>query len=360
MEMRRSLAVVAPCDIGILLGIERAFLATGLTVGELTLSCSEEEIEVFTLFIHRTFNKIQIPMKIVHIPSTFPLEFSLLIEASKSSYQRVLILDSESVLHANSLLWINEAIAQVEATRLPAGPCGWQLLPTQDEKSAISVTSGHNAAFLTPPFLVDPQQVYDAISGLPNNSSVWSSFAARTSRISTTSVGGRVTASPSFLCPINLGRAETFPLSRISTKSQVFVAALAILDHLLDFQDSLCRLASQGHAIRVILFIEPEVTDFHGWSRGDSCYLRYEIWEPSNQATMLASLVDISMQNDPSPIVLFVSSDLMDSSVSFHSLLQGAFSSLLVIVPLTRLDLKHSMWMTALTTRQWESTFCFR
>jgi hypothetical protein len=353
IEIHHSVAVVAPCDIGILLGVGRAFLPTGLTIGELTLSCSEEEIEAFTLFLHRTFDKIQIPMKIVHIPSTFPLEFSLLTEASKSPYQSVLILDSESVLHANSLLWINEAIAQAEATKLPAGPCGWQLLPAQDVGLAISLASDHNAAFLTPPFLVDPQQVHKAISGLSNKSSVWSSFAARISSISATSVGGRVVASPSFLCPIDLGPAGAFPLPKISTRSQAFVAVLAVLDQLLDFQDSLCRLASQGHAVRVILFTEPENVDFHGWSRGDSCYLRYEIWEPS---TMLASILEISTQNDPSSVVLFVSSDLMDSSVSFISLLQDAFSSLLVIIPLTQLDLKHSMWMTALTTRQWEST----
>lgn len=360
MGTRHSIAVVAPCDISILLGIERAFLATSLTVGELTLSCSEEEIRAFTSLVDRAFNRIPVPVKIVHFPPTFPLEFSLLMTASKSLYQEVLILDSVSLLHANSLLWVNDAISQVEATQLPAGPCGWQLLSTTEGESSAPVTSGHNAAFLSPPFLVEPQQVRDAINGLPHHSSVWPSFAARTSVTLNISVGGRVTASPSFLCPIDLDPAKIFLLPKISTRPQSFVAILANLDHLLDFQDSLCRLASQGHLVRVILLTEPEYTGLYGWSRGKSCYIHYEVWESFKRGDMVASIVDIALQNRPSPTVLLVSSDLIASSVPLNSLLhQFAPFSHLVVVPLTRFELKHSMWITSLTASQWESRFSF-
>ena len=350
IEPRRSIAVVAPCDIGILLGIERAFQPTSLTVGELVLTCFEADNDAFTSFLDQNINTMWPPVKVTKVLPTFPLELSLLIEASKLPFSVVLILDSLSVLHEASLLWIDEAVAWVEATQLPAGPCGRQFPPTIHEVLLASVMPNHNADILIPPIVVDPRQVYNAINGLPRQPSVWAAFAARTT--STHHIGSRVMASPSFLCPIDLGFAEAFPELAVVAEPQDFVALLANMDHLEDFQETYCRMASIGHNIKVFLFTEADDISLPSWHLGTSCYIRYVMWERSSKRYPLVPMLD---RNTSTPTVLFVSSDITASSLPFQSFIQASLNPPLIVLPMTRFDLKHSVWMTILTARQWES-----
>lgn len=334
-------SVVSVCDIGVLLGLERAIPMADIV--EVILSCTNEDLKAFKSFWMNMAANLSQTIRIAEAASHYSPEFSLLLAGSNAIGTSVLVLDS--VLESTSKDWVDEALTIVKDSPLPVGPCGFNVLSTGRVHMATPIPGIHPVAFLRPPFIIDRQRLFDGLDGMSTRLSPWVAFGIQLSESPGRFQGGLQSplSSASYQsCPKHIPSADAMipsnPIARIN-----FMAILPNRYHLVEFQDTYCRLASRGNGTAMVLSAEGNQSLEIGWIAAKNCYFRYIVL-PS------PSIMDTIKLKAPT-ILLYIHDESLDLKVQ-------AMASGTILVPLYEQDLPHAEWLGTLNLEEWKSKSC--
>jgi rhodanese-related sulfurtransferase len=211
------------------------------------------------------------------------------------------------------------------------------------------------ALFAEPPFAIKRDTLCQALQGLPNGIDPSLALGIRLLGLSALGYGALLLPKGEHIKPTpgkwtrqvhNIVRR----ISRGEIESITYMVIFPDLVSILAFQRTICRIASYGHTIHLLLHSLRHPPSHSAWLMTGICRLRY------SASNSLTSVLQWSQSLSPDVVITL---PFPDQSSSLLPVLLRHTHPMAQILSLSPSDILNSEWFAALTLQEWKRRFRF-